>query len=222
VTAAGGAGNDMLTGGASSDTFLGGSGNDTITPGGGIDFVSGDDGDDQVNVRDNTADLAVGGAGNDSVVADASDLDILDGFENIDRPQVVTPTQVDNSTRPATIRGGTLKVKGGRASIKVSCPAASSGTCTGTLSLRTAKAVKFAGVRAILQLGSARYSVRPGATATVTVKLAKGVQRLADRKGHLKIVALATTGDSGSIASSSQRATLALSKSRASRAHTHR
>jgi Ca2+-binding RTX toxin-like protein len=216
VTAAGGAGNDMLTGGASSDTFLGGSGNDTITPGGGIDFVSGDDGDDQVDTRDNTADLAVGGAGNDSVVADTSDLDILDGFENIDRPQV------DSSTRPATIRGGTLKVKGGRASIKVSCPAASSGTCTGTLSLRTAKAVRFAGVKAILELGSARYSVRPGATTTVTVKLAKGVRRLADRKGHLKVVALATTGDSGSIASSSQRATLALSKSRASRAHAHR
>ena len=76
VTASGGAGNDTLTGGGSSETFLGGSGNDTINPGGGIDVVSADEGDDQVNVRDRTADLARGGDGNDSVVADVGQLDI--------------------------------------------------------------------------------------------------------------------------------------------------
>src|SRR5215204_2751242 len=97
VTAAGGAGNDTLTGGPASETFLGGTGNDTINPGGGIDVVSGDDGDDQVNVRDRTADLARGGAGDDSAVADNGQLDVLDGFENVDRtpneapPAVVPP-----------------------------------------------------------------------------------------------------------------------------------
>src|SRR5215216_4088007 len=70
VTASGGAGNDTLTGGGSSELFLGGSGNDTISPGGGLDVVSGDDGDDQVNIRDRTADVARGGAGNDAVIAD--------------------------------------------------------------------------------------------------------------------------------------------------------
>ena len=72
VTAAGGPGNDTLTGGGSSETFLGGTGNDTITPGGGLDVVSGDEGDDRVNIRDNTADVARGGDGNDSVVADGA------------------------------------------------------------------------------------------------------------------------------------------------------
>jgi Ca2+-binding RTX toxin-like protein len=91
VTAAGGSGNDTLTGGASSDTFLGGSGNDTINPGGGLDFASGEDGDDHVNVRDKTADMAFGGAGNDSVVADRKGLDILDGFETVDRTHAHTP-----------------------------------------------------------------------------------------------------------------------------------
>src|SRR5829696_2555209 len=67
VTAAGGASNDTLTGASSSETLLGGSGNDTITPGGGLDVVSADEGDDQVNIRDRTADVARGGAGNDSV-----------------------------------------------------------------------------------------------------------------------------------------------------------
>jgi hypothetical protein len=42
------------------------------------------------------------------------------------------------------------------------------------------------------------------------VKLATGIQRLADRKGHLKARAVASTGTSGNIASSSRRLTLAL------------
>ena len=123
VTGAGGAGNDTLTGGGSSETFLGGSGNDTITPGGGPDVVFADDGDDQVNVRDKTADLARGGDGNDSVVTDAGQLDILDGFETIDRTPNVTPPPVDNRTQPVAITGGVIKVKNGTASIKLECPA---------------------------------------------------------------------------------------------------
>ena len=103
VTASGGPGNDTLTGADSSDILLGGSGNDTINPGGGIDFVSGDAGDDTVNIRDNTADVAFGGDGSDSVVADAANLDILDGFESVDRTQVVTAPPIDTSTRPVTI-----------------------------------------------------------------------------------------------------------------------
>jgi Ca2+-binding RTX toxin-like protein len=217
VTAAGGAGNDTLTGGTASGTFLGGPGNDSITPGGGIDFVSGDEGDDRVNVRDNTADLALGGAGNDSVVADTPDLDILDGFETIDRTPVARPN-VDGSTPPVTIRGGTLKVAHGRAVVKVSCPANSSGNCTGSLSLLTARSVRFGGLRAVLELGRARYKVAPGRTRSVNVKLVKGIQRLADRKGHLRILARASTGGSGSIATSSKRATLELTQSRASQA----
>jgi Ca2+-binding RTX toxin-like protein len=213
VTAAGGAGNDTLTGGSGSETFLGGSGNDTISPGGGIDFVSGDDGDDQVNIRDKTADLAFGGAGNDSVVADRKNLDTVEGFETVRRTPVA----------PVGVKGGTVKVSRGNrtAAIKVSCPTSSSGNCTGSLVLRTARAVHHRGVKAVLQLGSARYDVAPGTSAAVKVKLARGIQRLADPKGHLKVVATASTGDSGSIASSSRRATLALRKSHAGRGSRH-
>jgi Ca2+-binding RTX toxin-like protein len=213
VTASGGPGNDTLTGGSSSDTFLGGSGNDTITPGGGLDFVSGDTGDDVVNIRDNTADVAFGGDGNDSVVADTASLDTLDGFETVSRTQVVTPPPVDTSTRPVTIKGGTINATKGTASIKVSCPTGSPGNCTGSLTLLTAKRVKLAGLNTVLQLGSARYNLAHGATTTLRVKLPKHIQRLADRKGHLRVVAIASTGASGKIASSTQHATLALSKS---------
>src|SRR5918995_1039679 len=160
VTASGGPGDDTLTGGGSSETFLGGSGNDTIAPGAGLDVVSADEGDDQVNVRDRTADVARGGDGNDSVVADAGQLDILDGFEAIDRTPNDPP--VDTSTRPVTITGGTVKVKRGTASIKVSCPAISPDNCTGSLTLRTAKRIKLGGLKTALQLGGARYNIAPG------------------------------------------------------------
>lgn len=210
VIGSGGSGNDTLSGGSSSETLLGGSGNDTITPGGGVDAVFGDSGDDTVNLRDNTADLAVGGDGSDSVIADAANLDILDGFETIDRTQVVTPPPIDNSTRPVTIKGGTVKVTKGTAPITVSCPAASQGKCTGSLTLLTGQGVRLAGRNVVLQLGSARYSLAPGVSATVRVKLAKGSRNLAGRKGNLKVLAVAATGASGKIATSSRHLTLAV------------
>jgi Ca2+-binding RTX toxin-like protein len=210
VTATGGSGNDTLTGGSSSEMFLGGSGNDTINPGGGIDFVSGDDGDDQVNIRDRTADLAFGGAGNDSVVADAGQLDVLDGFETTDRTPNVTPPPVQGPPRPVIIRGGTVKVKSGTALIRVSCPTSSSGNCTGSLALRTARAVRFAGLKVSLPLGSASYNLRPGTSRTLKVKLAKGSQRLADSKRRLKALAIATPRPTGNVAQSSRHITLVL------------
>jgi Ca2+-binding RTX toxin-like protein len=210
VTGSGGAGDDTLTGAGSSETFLGGSGNDTITPGGGIDVVSGDDGDDQVNVRDRTADLARGGAGTDSVVADVEQLDILDGFEAVDRTPNATPPPNANRTPPVTIRGGTVKVKRGIASIKVSAPATAPGNSTGSLAVRTAKPVRLAGLKVTLQLGSKRYNIAPGASQTLKVKLAKGSRRLAGRNGRLKALAVASTGANGQIAQSSKRLTLAL------------
>ena len=216
VTGAGGAGNDTLTGGGSSELFLGGSGNDTINPGGGLDIVSGDDGDDQVNIRDRTADVARGGAGSDAVIADNGQTDILDGFEAVDRTPNEKP-KVKNRTRPVTIGGGTVKVKRGVASIKVSAPAGASGNSTGSLTVRTAKAVRLGGLKAVLQLGSARYRIAPGASRTIKVKVPKGTNRLAGRKGGLKVRAVASTGRSGNLATSSRRLTLALGKTTTSK-----
>ena len=226
VTAAGGAGNDTLTGGGSPETLLGGSGNDTITAGGGLDIVSGDEGDDRVDVRDRTADVARGGDGNDSVLADNPSLDILDGFETVDRtpndepkpvgspPPVIAPPPAHTATRPVTIGGGTVRPRGNRASITVRCPAASAGDCTGSLELRTARGVRFGGLRAVLELGSARYDLAPGASKTLKVKLVSGIRRVADRNGRLKVRAVASTGPSSNAAQSSRRLTLALGRSK--------
>jgi Ca2+-binding RTX toxin-like protein len=228
VTAAGDAGNDNLTGGPSAETLLGGSGNDAIDAGGGIDVVSGDDGDDRVDVRDKTADLARGGNGNDTVIADPGNLDILDGFETVDRTPNETPPggppdrqdhpaapQTDAgpqagavSTLPVRIGGG-AKVRRNIAAIRISCPASSSGNCTGSLAVVTAKTAKLAGIKAVLQLGSARYDIAPGTARTVKVRIARGTGRLA-KNGRLAVRVVASTGASGQIASSSRRLNLAI------------
>jgi Ca2+-binding RTX toxin-like protein len=192
VIASGGPDNDTLTGGGSSETFLGGSGNDTIVAGRGSDVVSGDEGDDKVDVRDKTADVARGGDGNDSVVADRRQLDILDGFEAVDRTPKVT--------RPVAIRGGVVSVMRGRAPIKVSCPATSPGNCPGSLALRFGSG----------KLGSARYNIAANHSRTLKVRLAKGIRRLADSRGHLRVRAVASTGPRGNAVRSSRRLTLAL------------
>jgi hypothetical protein len=113
-----------------------------------------------------------------------------------------------------TIAGGTVKARGSNASIKVRCPATSVGNCTGSVALRTAKGVRFGGLRAVLELGSARYDLAPGASKTLKVKLARGIRRVADRNGRLKVRAVASTGPSGKAAQSSRRLTLALGSSK--------
>ena len=109
-----------------------------------------------------------------------------------------------------TIAGRTVKVRRNTAAIKISCPATSASNCTGSLVLRTAKAAKLAGRKAILRLGSARYDLAPGTSKTVKVKLANGTKRLANRKGQLAVRAVATTRTSGQIATSTRRLTLTI------------
>jgi Ca2+-binding RTX toxin-like protein len=220
VTASGGPGNDMLIGGGSPETFRGGSGDDTINPHGGLDVVFADEGDDMVDVRDGIEDVARGGEGNDAVVADAGQRDILDGFEAVDRtpnvtpPPVLTPPPVVKPPRRATISAGPVKVRKGTASIKVSCPASSSGDCAGMLSLRTARDVRLGGLKVAIHLGEARYDIPAGAARTLRVRLAGGGRRLADGNGRLAVLAVASTGRSGDIAQTSRRLTLVLRTAR--------
>jgi hypothetical protein len=152
-------------------------------------------------------------------VADTPDLDILDGFETVDRTRVDPPATVDTATRPVNIGRGTVMVSRSArvAAIKVSCPADSPGSCTGSLTLRTAHRVRVAGISVILELGSVRYDLAPGTSKTLKVKLARGVERLADRKGRIKALAIASTGPEGKIASTTRGLTLALGSTRKSR-----
>jgi hypothetical protein len=63
-----------------------------------------------------------------------------------------------------------------------------------------------------VELGSARYDIAPGGSRTLMIRLAGGTGRLADRHGHLRVLAVASTGAQGKIARSSRRLTLAFGK----------
>jgi len=110
-------------------------------------------------------------------------LDLTDAVaqdvESIDRP-AVTPA-------PGPVPAGAAKlaksvtVKKGVASLKLSCPAGTSG-CKGTVTLLTAKKVKLGRVKAQLVLGSVKYSLNPGQTRTIKTKLTAGAAKLAKKK----------------------------------------
>jgi Ca2+-binding RTX toxin-like protein len=85
-TLSGGDGNDILTGGAGNDSLLGGKNNDTLTSGTGLDTLNGGDGNDILDFRTGNAetnlngDSAIGGAGNDTIRINQSQLDAANTF----------------------------------------------------------------------------------------------------------------------------------------------
>jgi hypothetical protein len=203
-------------------------GDDSVTAADGLGVplsIDGGPGNDQVDIRDGTADIASGGDGTDTAVADAAGVDALDGFEQVDRPEVPAPpppttlppaiTPQPGDTPPAlflappnvakpslvTLVSRTARVRNGRASIKVRCPATAAGDCAGSLTLLTTKRMK---------LGSGRYDVRRGATATLILKLRRASNQPADRRGRLKVVALARASVAGAAAQNTNFLTLAL------------
>jgi hypothetical protein len=202
-------------------------GDDSITAAGGTGAatqlaVDAGDGNDQVNIRDNALDTAIGGDGTDSVVADTED--IVDGFESVDGPPVATQPPPAVTPPPAaapppsetappalflappnfplpplvTISSRTAKFSNGRAAIKVKCPATPAGDCRGSLTLLTTKRIEIA---------RTRYAVRRGATATLTLKVRRASRQLIEH-GRLIVLARVRRTVSGAAAQSSRRLTL--------------
>jgi Ca2+-binding RTX toxin-like protein len=210
VTADGGSGNDTLTGAEEADSFSGGSGNDAISGGAGPDVLDGQDGDDTLQARDGQSDLVRGGAGIDAAQADAVSVDALDGVENVNAT-VVTPPDT-KATAARVGKTAAIKIRKGRATaaIAISCPAAELGGCKGSLSLFTAKPVKIGSQKVIVRLGGASYSLAAGQSKKVTVKLPKGVRKLAS-KGVISAKAQTITRDAaGNTAARTSAITLRL------------
>jgi hypothetical protein len=106
---------------------------------------------------------------------------------------------------PLSIRKGTLKAKRGKVRIRVSCPKSASGSCKGTLRLRSGKRT----------LGSKRYTVAAGKAKTVTVTLKKSARKLLNRKKGKKMrvtISATSTDASGVVRRSSRRVTLRRSR----------
>jgi CSLREA domain-containing protein len=114
------------------------------------------------------------------------------------------------------IRRGKVSVKKGVAGVKVTCPAGTVGACSGKLTLtatvkRASKSRTAATKR--ITLGSATFTIAPGATKTVRVKLKKTARSLLARKHSLKATASATAKDgSGTVKRTTAAITLTLAK----------
>jgi Ca2+-binding RTX toxin-like protein len=155
----------------------GGSGDDTLRGGASNDVLDGGDGNDSIEMRDGQADLAKGGAGTDSAVADAATIDaVAADVEAVDRP-VVAPAPGAGAATLAK----TAKVKKGVATLKVSCPAGTSG-CEGSVSLFSKKTIKAGELKAALILGRKSFTVGAGQSKSIKVKLASGSAQLAKKK----------------------------------------
>lgn len=92
-------------------------------------------------------------------------------------------------------------VRGRFARIVVSCPAATPGSCTGRVKLRTAARARasndarHAGKPRTLSLGTRKFAIAPGRTRTVLVRLSRAGLRLLRGGKPLKVVASATARD---------------------------
>jgi len=189
IQADAGSGDDRLTGGDEADTFFGGLGNDTLAPGAGSDAVDGQDGDDTLLIRDGAADLARGGAGTDTATVDAIDAVGAD-VEKVDRAKSgVNALALRHNAKVTRSKKGRYSAK-----LVLTCDASALEGCKGTLSLLTAKTVKIGGVRVQALLTSAGYSLKPGTTRNVTVKLPSVAKRLAKNRS-LKVKAQAIAKD---------------------------
>ncbi len=90
--------------------------------------------------------------------------------ETVNRLAVGVPTVKKNAN-----------VKKGVATLKVACPAGTTG-CNGSVTLLTAKKISVGRVKAQLVLGTKKYTLTAGQTANVKVKLASGTSKLAKKK----------------------------------------
>jgi hypothetical protein len=97
----------------------------------------------------------------------------------LDSPAVPQPAPAPAAGKATMARNA--NVKKGVASIKLTCPAGTSG-CSGTLILFTSKSVKDSPFSGQALLGRKAYSIAAGQTKTIKVKLAKGTAKLAKKK----------------------------------------
>jgi Ca2+-binding RTX toxin-like protein len=157
----------------------GGSGNDSLDGAGGNDRLDGGDGDDTIATRDGKADFVIGGAGTDKALVEALDAVAADveSVESIGGQ----PGPGQGPAAGAAQLAKTAKVKKGVATLKLTCPAGTSG-CSGSVSLFSTKTIKAGKLKAALILGRKSFTVPAGQTASVKVKLASGSAKLAKKK----------------------------------------
>ena len=126
------------------------------------------------------------------------------------------PTTPADTTPPAiTVTGGTLKAVKNAVSVTVSCPG-SEKTCSGTVTLVTAKAVAAAKTKKKIQtLGKATFTINGGKKATVKITLSSVGRKLLKKSKKLKIVLKVSAKDAaGNARTVASTGTLAAARKR--------
>ena len=136
------------------------------------------DGDDTIEARNDSADTIDGGAG-----ADTAQVDVTDQVTNVET--VDAPVVADTTKPKVVIVSKSLKVKNGRAAVKVSCPGGES-SCDGKITIkRNGKAV-----------GSIATKLVGGQTKTYQVRLKRSTRvALAKAKGKKLAVKVVVTAE---------------------------
>jgi hypothetical protein len=127
------------------------------------------------------------------------------------------------------LHGQTLTVgTNGKVTLNVPCPAAALGNCTGTDTLKTTGPVSLRVVAAkakkkkakVLTLGHAHFSIAPGKTGKVTIKLSKTAFKYLKKKHKLKVLEIVVAHDSRNVAKTSQtKITLKAPKAKKEKKH---
>lgn len=105
-----------------------------------------------------------------------------------------------SGARPVVLTGGTTYVvKGGRTRVTLACPAGNPYSCTGVTAfyVRLATGKSATGSGSLVNLGSATFSIPPGKSAAVTVKITRTGQRLLKRLKRFSALQQASTADPG-------------------------
>ena len=200
-------GDDAVFGDEGADALVGGAGGDTITGGAGRDNVQGDatanafSGNDTLQLTDGEQDVASCGFGADRVFADAIDLTPAQDCESITvfgaapsgPPPGLGTIPVGGSAKLALAKPGKLSARKRTLSLRVSCPASASGSCSGrvTFSLRFTQRRK----RRKAGAGSASFILAPGGRRTISRKLSKQLVRRLRRARKRTLTVKATSRD---------------------------
>jgi Ca2+-binding RTX toxin-like protein len=209
----GAGGDDDLVGGTGADTLSGGGGNDTVdyaavggaldisfdgvnndglsaeadNVGGDVESLTSGSGGDQI---DSSGDGNNGridcGAGSDSLVADPGDDAV-----NCEKVHVASSAHLKVNVSSASAKMS----KSGSVAVKVACPGAALDPCVGTLTLKSdakASSSKASKAKTLGKLGSSQFSIAPGQTKSIKVKVSSDAKRTIKRKGKLRASATAT------------------------------
>jgi len=164
------------------EDVTGGNGNDILAGNGAVNALTGGPGDDLLLLRDGGPDHGTCGSGRDSVVADpVDDLDPQAGeCEAIDRGRVT------GLGRRVGLAAGSGRVKGTRATLRLSCSLDAAGGCAGTVVL---------GSQSLGRVGIVSFTAQPGTTKVVRVRLSARARRSLGRRSKVRVTAALTAGD---------------------------